>query len=160
MKQAFELLGRVLMLPLGVFNSVTARVAGAERAALATKFLIFVTGGGLGWLLNIAVTVLLSRLFGVWHMLAYAIGLVFNISFNFSFHKYVTFGVRTELRHSAIFAVITLLIVAANWLLVYFFTEILFRDQPVLVFAAVSLVVTLFLSVVNFAANKLFVFRG
>ena len=160
MQLAFDFLGRMLMLPYRIFRSFAARVVGAERAELASRFLVFVTGGGLGWLLNIAVTVLLSNFFGVWQMLAYAVGLVFNIAFNFYFHKHITFSIsRTELRHSAIFAIITLAIVAANWLLVYLFTEILSQNLPTFVFAAISFVVTMFLSIINFAANKLFVFR-
>ena len=159
MQQAFDVLGRMLMPPYRIFRSLAARAVGAERAELATRFLVFVTRGGLGWLLNIAVTVMLSRVFGVWQMLAYAVGLVFNIAFNFSFHKYITFGVnKTELRHSVAFAVITLAIVAANWLVVYLFTEIIYQNLPTSVFAAVSFVATLFLSIINFAANKLFVF--
>ncbi len=159
MRQAFDFLGRMLVPPYRIFRSLAAKAVGAERAELVTRFLIFVTGGGLGWLLNIAVTVLLSRFFGVWQMLAYAVGLVFNIAFNFSFHKYITFGVKTKLHRSVIFVIITLVIVAANWLLVYLFTEVLYQDLPTFVFAAVSFVVTLFLSIINFAANKLFVFR-
>ncbi len=160
MKQAFDFLGRALMPPYRIFRSIAARAVGAEKAELVARFLVFVTGGGLGWLLNISVTVLLSKVFGVWQMLAYAIGLTFNIAFNFSFHKHITFGIsRTELRHSITFTLITLAIVAANWLLVYMFTEVLYQNLPTLVFAAVSFVVTVLLSIVNFAANRLFVFK-
>lgn len=140
---------------LRLFRVVISEVIGAERAALLIKFSVFVFGGGLGWLLNIGVTLFLSRVFGLWQMLAYAIGLVCNIAFNFAFHRYITFRVNTRWHHSVIFAIITLAIVAANWLFVYIFVERLRLNLP-----ATSFAVTVLLSFVNFAANRLFVFKG
>ena len=50
------------------------------------KYIIFIFGGGLGFLVNFIITVLLTEVFGLWHMLSFSIGIIGNFLVNFFYH--------------------------------------------------------------------------
>ena len=137
-----------------VLKRVAAKFVGEQRAELLMRYAVFVFGGTLGLGIKAGVTYVLSR-FGWGQMLAYSVGLALNIVFNFVFHRTVTFNVKTDWqRRFAVFAAVTSALVAADWLLVYVFAELLGNNIYITIF-----LVTLFLSVINFSLNKLIIFR-
>lgn len=121
---------------------------------LATRYATFVSGGLIGWFIVIGTEQLLLR-FGVWRGIGYAAGIVLAILFTFIYHRHVTFGMMSGWKERlAKFAPLQAGIAAANWLLFVAATHYLhFPDVPA------SFVITFFLSLVNFAANKIFIFR-
>ncbi|MBI2140938.1 GtrA family protein [Candidatus Woesearchaeota archaeon] len=120
---------------------------------LAASYFIFVFGGLIGWLILIGSEQFLLG-FGIWKGIGYGIGLVLAILFTFAYHRHVTFGVKSETKERfAKFAPLQVFIAAANWLLFVAATHYFgFPDVQA------SFVITFVLSLVNFAANKLFIF--
>lgn len=120
-----------------------------------SKYLTFVIGGGLGLLINLIITIILSEIFGVKETISYVFGLGANVLFNFAYHKYITFQVKDKTRERfSKFAIITLAITGINYILVYFSIEILG------IFYIVSIItITLFISVLNYLVNKIWVFK-
>ena len=121
---------------------------------VAARYFTFVLGGFIGWLILIVIEQVLLRT-GAWRGIGYALGIVFAIIFTFFYHRYVTFGVKSEWKQRFIkFAPIQIIISAANWVLFIAATEYLhFPD------VAASFIITFFLSLVNFAISRLFVFQ-
>ncbi len=136
-----------------VLYAIVAKIAGYENVDLFMKYFTFVFGGLIGWLILIGSEQFLLR-FGVWRGIGYGVGLVLAVLFTFAYHRHVTFGMKSESRERfAKFAPLQVIIAAANWLLFVAATHYLhFPDVPA------SFVVTFFLSLINFAANRLFIF--
>ncbi len=123
---------------------------------VAFRYSVFVFGGLVGWVILIGSEQLLLRL-GIWRGIGYAVGLVLAIIFTFVYHRHVTFGVKSDTGERFLrFAPIQVVIAAANWLLFLAATEYL--KIPVSDIVA-SFIITFILSLVNFAASKLFVFH-
>lgn len=120
---------------------------------VAARYFIFVFGGFIGWLIVIGIEQFLLR-FGIWRGFGYALGIGLAIVFTFFYHRHVTFGLKSEAKERFIkFAPLQIIISILNWLLFIAATEYLhFPD------VASSFVITFVLSIVNFAANKLFIF--
>ncbi len=138
-----------------VLYAIVAKIAGYENVDLLMKYFTFIFGGLIGWLILIGSEQFLLR-FGVWRGIGYGVGLVLAVLFTFAYHRHVTFGMKSESRERfAKFAPLQVIIAAANWLLFVAATHYLhFSDVPA------SFVVTFFLSLVNFAANRLFIFHA
>ena len=121
---------------------------------LGFRYGIFVFGGLVGWLAVIITEQLLLKV-GVWRGIGYALGIVLAIIFTFTYHRYVTFGLKTESKERFIkFAPLQVTLSAANWMLFIAATEYLgFPDVPA------SFAITFVLSLANFAGNKLFIFH-
>lgn len=123
---------------------------------VAFRYSVFVFGGLIGWVILIGSEQLLLR-FGIWRGIGYAVGLVLAIIFTFVYHRYITFGVKSDTGERFLrFAPIQVVIAAANWLLFLAATEYL--KIPVSEIVA-SFFITFILSLVNFAASKLLVFH-
>jgi len=132
------------------------------------KYAQFIFGGGLGLLANLAVTYVLADIIGLWFRASYAIGLAANVLFNFLYHRHITFG-RKDKSMSRLYKFIplTLAVTATNYILVLTFTELIilkwlmpvsFLQQYYNYMAIVA--VTGLVSVINYLANKLWVFRS
>lgn len=135
--------------------ALASAVVGKEKAAVFAKYLVFVLGGAVGLAINLGATYIFHSVLGMWQMLAYAIGLSLNILFNFIYHRWITFNVKTHTeRRLAMFTAVTLAVVAANWLLVYLFAEVMGYNIYV-----TSVVVVVALSVINFIVNRIVVFK-
>lgn len=121
---------------------------------LAFRYSVFVFGGLIGWIILIGSEQFLLQ-FGVWRGLGYGAGITLAILFTFFYHRYITFSLKSEWKERLVkFVPIQLVIAATNWLLFITGTEYMrFPDVPA------SFVITFFLSLVNFSANKLFIFR-
>jgi putative flippase GtrA len=150
-----EFVRKLVLLPFVIYFAIVPKIIGQKYAELLMKLLVFTSGGGLGLIIKLSVTYMLASGFGLWQMLAYSLGLVLNIIFNFLFHRHITFGETTDWkRRLALFTVVTLIVVALDWALVYAFAENLGFNIYV-----VAVPVTIMLSIANFVLNKLFVFQ-
>ncbi len=129
------------------------------------KYFIFIIGGGLGLLINVAVTYLLTDVLGIWFRLSYAIGLGVNLIFNFFYHSYITFNKKDRaIKRLNLFIPITLFITVTNYFLVMLFTSILVLDWIMPFFQSyykyiVIIGITGFVSIINYIANKKLVFK-
>lgn len=121
---------------------------------LGMKYATFVFGGLIGWLLVIGTEQFLLG-FGVWRGFGYALGIVFAICFTFTYHRHITFGLKSGWKERLVsFAPLQVTISVVNWALFVAATHFFgLPDVPA------SFVITFFLSLVNFAVNRLFIFH-
>lgn len=135
---------------------------------LAFRYFTFVVGGFLGWVIMIGTEQFLLR-FGVQKIIGYGLGVVLAILFTFCYHRYVTFGVTSNWKERLmVFAPIVIILSLVNLALFAFFKPPA-NLTPIALFGfkfvidlkdiVLSFVITIVLSLVNFAANKLFVFK-
>ena len=131
------------------------------------KYVKFVVGGGIGLLINLAVTYNLNSYQGISFPLSYAFGLTVNIIFNFFYHRHFTFSQKDALmKRFYKFIPLTLAITAANYGLVLLFAEVIIMKQliPVILIQnyynyLVIIAVTGIVSIVNYTINRLWVFK-
>ncbi len=127
------------------------------------KYTKFVIGGGIGLLINIAITYLLTDIFSLWFRIAYAIGLGVNVGFNFFYHMHFTFKKKDRaVKRLYKFIPLTLSITAINYVLVLIFTELITINLPILdqyYKYIVIILITGFVSVLNYFSNKVWVFE-
>ena len=57
------------------------------------QYFKFIFGGGVSLIINLILTFLLIKIFHIWHMYAYGISLIIEISFLFLYHSIITFGI-------------------------------------------------------------------
>ena len=128
--------------------------------SMAFRYSVFISGGLIGWLVLIGTEMFLLH-FGIWRGIGYALGLVLAITFTFVYHRYVTFGVKSEMKERFLrFLPLQAFIAAANWALFLGVTEYLkIPASEVVASSIASFVITFVLSLVNFAANRLLVFH-
>lgn len=127
------------------------------------KYTKFVIGGGIGLLINIATTYMLTDIFSIGFRIAYAIGLGMNVGFNFIYHMQFTFKKKdNSLKRLYKFIPLTLSITAINYVLVLIFTELITINLPILnqyYKYIVIILITGFVSILNYASNKMWVFK-
>lgn len=118
------------------------------------RYGVFLIGGGLGALLNLAVTYLLTEFLSVQYLVSYLFGCSLNIVFNFLFHQSVTFGVYDQKARRFLKSVLTSIGAAfVIIILVYFFTEYL-----KLWYIASGVLAIGITSIINYLFNKSWVF--
>lgn len=121
---------------------------------LVARYATFVFGGLIGWIVLFGIYRMLSA-FNLWTGISYAAGLGFAIVFTFTYHRYITFDVRTEkVERFTKFAPFQVALAGVNWLLFVVSVEH-FR----LADGITSFVITFFLSLVNFGVNRVFIFH-
>ena len=90
------------------------------------RFFIFAIGGGIGALINLAVTYFFTEIAGLRYIFSYVIGISVNIVFNFFYHRSITFGIKSELKNRLAKSIFTSVSIGLGIMaLVYFFTEVL-----------------------------------
>lgn len=152
------------------------RLTGEPLFATIRRYLIFVFGGGIGWSIIIGMQALFIAKLG--EIFSYWIGLLFADIFTFVYHRFITFKIKSDWKIRFVkFSVIVVAISIANGaifsfaaktfdlthfdvaipsaLLLGFFGSGLIVPGRILV----SFVITLVLSVINFAINRIFIFR-
>jgi putative flippase GtrA len=128
------------------------------------RYFIFLVGGGTGLVIAEVVTTFLTEVFHYWYMFSYVIGTIFAILFTFIYHRYVTFRKFSDIKKRFIkFVAVVSIIAVTNLVLVYTLTEAWanITGSPVtkVYYWTTIFFVTLVLSTVNFAVNKLWVFK-
>lgn len=133
------------------------RLTGESLFATIRRYIIFVFGGGIGWLILIGAHTFFRDNFGFQPVVSYAIGILFAIAFTFVYHIFITFKMKTRLKERFIqFSIVVVVISIANWVLFALGREVMDLQIPDFI---MSFVITVFLSVVNFAINRIFIFR-
>jgi putative flippase GtrA len=119
------------------------------------KYIIFMIGGGLGALINLAATYFLVEFLGCWYILAYCIGGALNVAFNFIFHRLVTFSVKDETFFRLTkFIFVNIAISVCLLGLTYWFTDIL--GLWYIFSGAMAIFI---ISLLNFAINSIWIFK-
>jgi len=110
------------------------------------KYFTFIFGGGVGFIINISVTIFFTEIVGFWHMFSYAIGLTGNVTWNFVFHSFITFQTHDLVwKRFSNFMIVTTIIVLSNYALVFITTTIFNFNYIVSI-----TVITFILSFANF----------
>ncbi len=123
---------------------------------IARKYVIFVTGGSVGVLIATGTTASLTEFFD-WHpRYSYALGLFFAMIFTFLFHSNVTFKNTTRWKtRFTKFAFLVVALAIMNWTI----SSTLFEILPDIHYLIIIVVVTVFISVVNYSVSRWWVFR-
>ncbi len=149
-------------------------LTGEPLIATIRRYFIFVFGGGIGWLIIIGMQALFIARWG--EILSYWVGLIFADIFTFVYHRFITFKIKSDwkirfVKFSAIVIVISVAngalfsVAAKNFDLANFDLAIpllgLFGSAGFAIPGRilVSFVITLILSIMNFAINRIFIFR-
>lgn len=114
------------------------------------RYITFLFGGGLGLIINVIITYLLTEFFGLWHMVSFSIAMGLEVIFLFTYHTLVTFKKRGNLLR---YLIVVLSVGGLNWLAVYFLSVIL--PVPYLIAIILSAGV---ISIANYLLNKKLVF--
>lgn len=118
------------------------------------RYSVFVFGGLIGYVLYYGAQESLYWL-GVARAIALAVGLALAVLFTFTYHRYVTFGQKEGWKEKLMkFAPVQVLIAAVNGVLSFIAIEQMHFPS-----LQATFVITFALSLVNFAANRLFIFR-
>lgn len=123
------------------------------------RYMIFIFGGFIGWLILIGITALTVNSLQVRPFIGYFFGLVAAIIFTFSYHRYITFKKKTNWSVRFMkFVPLEGTVSAFNWALFYIVTEFLGLDSG-LNYTIASFLITWSISVINFCLNRFWVFR-
>lgn len=119
------------------------------------KYVIFITGGGIGTFLNLITAWFLTDILGLWYLISYIFGGTVNTTFNFFYHQKITFGVKDAQKSRFFkFILVTAGMALIYLSLIYFLTDILhfhYLISGAIVIGGVS--------VFNFLVNKEWVFN-
>lgn len=122
--------------------------------SLGFRYSVFVFGGLIGYVLYYGTQESLYRL-GVARAIDLTIGLTLAVLFTFTYHRYITFGQKEGWKEKFIkFAPIQVLIAAVNGILSFIAIEQMHFPS-----LQATFVITFVLSLANFAANRIFIFR-
>ena len=119
------------------------------------KYIIFIIGGGIGTLLYLSVVYFLVEVAGLWYLWAYCAGSVFSITFNFIYHRGITFNVREKARDRFIKF-------ALNSVAIGFFTigfVYVLTDKLGIMYLLSGIIAVGLMSVVNFLINRFWIFQ-
>ena len=126
---------------------------------LVKRYIIFIFGGFLGWLILISVTVFIVNIFQTRPYVGYSLGLTGAIIFAFSYHRYITFKQKTNWQPRFMkFAPLEISLSGLNWLFFYLVTEFLGIGSGIGYITA-SFFITWFISIINFSLNRFWVFK-
>ncbi len=133
------------------------RLTGEPLFETIKRYLIFVVGGFTGWLILIGFHTLFRNVFGTNPVVSYAIGITFATFFTFFYHRFITFKINTRMKTRFIqFSVVVLFISFSNWGMFAIGRQVLNLQIADFI---MSFLITLVLSVINFAINRVVVFR-
>jgi putative flippase GtrA len=118
-------------------------------------FTWFAIGGTIGFVSEILLTIFLTEVFGVWHMVSYGISLLLGLVFLYFFYAHYTFG-RFDKMHRRMFKFFSLMCGSyiINWWIVF-----LLSDRFLLHYGAAIVLAVLVMSLLNYYLNMYWVFR-
>lgn len=133
------------------------RLTGESFFGTVRRYMVFLVGGTIGWLILIGLHSLLHGQHGFHPAISYGIGDSVAVIFTFIYHIFVTFRMKTNWQARFVqFAILTTGIAFANWGSFYIGRVIL--DLPV-ADIIMSFFITGFLSAVNFLVNRIVIFK-
>ncbi len=138
------------------------RLTGESLFATIKRYLVFVFGGGIGWLIIVGMQALFIARWG--EILSYWVGLLFADVFTFVYHRCITFKIKSDWKVRFVkFSVIVVLISVVNGALFSMASKYLDLASFDVAFVPgrviASFLITLVLSIINFAINRIFIFR-
>ncbi len=112
-------------------------------------------GGGIGTLLYLSVVYFLVQVAGLWYLWAYCIGSAFSITFNFIYHRRITFNVREKARDKFIKFVFSSVLIGFMTIgFVYVLT-----DKLGIMYLLSGIIAVGLMSVANFLINSFWIFQ-
>ena len=133
------------------------RLTGDSPFETLKRYVIFLFGGFIGWVILIGIHEFLQKQSDPHPAVSYGAGIIAADIFTFSYHRLITFRIKT--RWKIRFMKFTFLLIglsAANWFLFSFGRSVLNLPVPDIV---MSFFITGFLSVANFIINRTVIFR-
>ncbi len=131
------------------------------------RYFIFIFGGGVGALVNWGISFLLTSIMGVHYVISYSMAQIANIVVNFVWHRFITFGVKSESASRFIkfftMSILTALLSIAlvylvkEFVLDYLYTITLFRWD--LNYLVAIIFITFVISIVNYIISTWWVFK-
>jgi putative flippase GtrA len=130
------------------------------------QYAVFITGGGVGALVKWLISFGLTSLLGVYYMAALLVAEVVNIAVNYTWHRYITFGVRGRVfRQFVRFFLLSSATVLLSLALVFMLKEYALDALGEIVVRGVTLnylaaivVVTFVVSLINYLVSRLWIF--
>ena len=157
------------------------RLTGDSLFVTLGRYFIFISGGFIAWSLIAVLYLYLNRVLSINIFVSYAAGLVLADIFTFVYHRYITFRIKTNWKSRFIkFTILVLILTFVNWAIFSlivgvfalqvpefeFSTSITHYGRPLADFQftlasdiIISFIITLFISVINFSVNRIFIFR-
>ena len=131
------------------------------------RYFIFIFGGGVGALVNWLISFLLTSIMGIHYVISYSLAQIANIVVNFIWHRFITFGVKSDSTSRFvkffIMSILTALISIAlvylvkEFVLDYLYTIILFGWN--LNYLVAIIIITFVISIVNYLISTWWVFK-
>lgn len=122
---------------------------------MVKRYIIFIIGGGIGALINLAITYIMTEFFGLWYVFGYVLGGAANIVFNFIYHRRITFSVMDKAQSRFLkFIAVNIIIGIGSVGFIYLLTE-----RLKLWYIMSGIIAITCMSMINFLINKLWVFR-
>jgi len=130
------------------------------------KYCIFITGGGIGALVNWLISFMLTSLLGIYYLISYLVAQFINIIVNFTWHRYITFRVaNSSLEQFFKFVLLSSTTALLSMGLVFFLKEFVidsFYEMEAwgfkLNYLAAIVSVTFLVSVINYVVSQMWVF--
>ncbi len=116
------------------------------------KYAVFSFGGMLSFLYELIMTVFLTEVFHIWHMLSYAIAIITGLLLLFMFHATITFSDQISTNRLHRFYLTYLAAGSVNWFLVLLITRAGIR------YTIAITGITALMSVVTYVTNRYWVF--
>jgi putative flippase GtrA len=131
------------------------------------QFIVFLAGGGLGALTNWVISFFLTSIEGLHYIVSFSLAQLINITVNFLWHTYITFNVKDKAGNRFVrFLLMSIMTASLSIGLVYLTKEYLLdRVYKIYLFKydlnylAAIIMITFFVSVINFTISRLWVFR-
>jgi putative flippase GtrA len=128
---------------------------------------VFLAGGGLGALTNWVISFFLTSIEGLHYIVSFSLAQLINITVNFLWHTYITFNVKDKAGNRFVrFLLMSIMTASLSIGLVYLTKEYLLdRVYKIYLFKydlnylAAIIMITFFVSVINFTISRLWVFR-
>lgn len=118
------------------------------------RYGVFIFGGLIGYVIFFVTQRMLFDV-GLWRGTALAVGEVLAVLFTFMYHRYVTFDQREGAREKFFkFVPLQVVLAFATWGLSLIAIETLHYPD-----LQATFIIVFFLSIINFTANRLFIFR-
>ena len=132
------------------------------------KYFVFITGGGIGALVNWLISFMLTSLFGIYYLVSYLIAQFFNIIVNFTWHRYITFCVKSSSREQFFkFILLSSATALLSLGLVFIIKEFVMDSIYEVVvwgfklnYLTAIVLVTFMVSIINYVVSKIWIFKN
>lgn len=126
-----------------------------EKLFVKKEIIYYIAGGLCGSLLNLATAFTFTHFFHLFYFYSYIIASIVNYTFNFFFHRAITFSVLDKTaKRASIYYLTNIILGALSLSIVYVLTSILGIQYLLSGVLSTAIIV-----IINFLISKLFTFR-